>query len=46
LDKGSPREVNGIVIMHQEFEELKSPTGCWDDFIKTVIRTRFESERI
>jgi hypothetical protein len=22
LDKGSPREVNGIVVLRQEFEEL------------------------
>ena len=24
--------------------ELESPTGCWDDIIKIVIRMRFESE--
>jgi hypothetical protein len=44
LDKGSPK-VDGIVWhVPRKFEKWQSPTGCWVDVVKPMVRTRFEGK--
>jgi hypothetical protein len=47
LYKRSHSEVDGIVLhAPRKIDELSSPTGCWDDVIKLMVRMRFESESV